>query len=48
MPKKLDSCVKKVQKKGKDKSSAYAICTSSLQKSGQMPKAKPKPKKKKK
>lgn len=33
MPKKLESCVKKVSKKtGKD--SAYGICTKSLQKAG--------------
>lgn len=37
MPKKLESCVKKVSKKA-GKSSAYAICTSSLQKSGAMKK----------
>ena len=30
--KKLDRCVKKVQKRGKDKSSSYAICQSSLKK----------------
>jgi len=29
MPKKLDKCVKAVQKQGKDKSSAYAICSKS-------------------
>ena len=33
MPKKLESCVKKVSKTGKSKSSSYAICTSSLKKS---------------
>ena len=27
MPKKLDSCVRKVMAKGKSKSSAYAICS---------------------
>lgn len=27
MPKKLESCVKKVQAQGKSKSSSYAICT---------------------
>jgi hypothetical protein len=32
MPKKLDRCVKKVQKTGKDKSSSYAICNASLKK----------------
>ena len=32
MPKKLDRCVKKVMKQGKDKSSAYAICNASLKK----------------
>jgi len=30
MPAKLDSCVRKVQAKGKSKSSAYAICKTSL------------------
>jgi hypothetical protein len=30
MPKKLERCVKDVQKTGKDKSSSYAICTASL------------------
>jgi len=29
MPKKLDRCVNKVKKQGKDESSAYAICSSS-------------------
>ena len=29
MPAKLDRCVKKVKKQGKDESSAYAICSSS-------------------
>lgn len=29
MPKKLERCVKKVMKQGKDKSSAYAICSES-------------------
>ncbi len=29
MPKKLDSCVKKVKKQGKDESAAYAICSDS-------------------
>ena len=28
--KKLDRCVKKVQKTGKDKSSSYAICNASI------------------
>jgi hypothetical protein len=32
MPKKLERCVKKVQKTGKDKSSSYAICNASLSK----------------
>jgi hypothetical protein len=40
MPKKLERCVKKVSKTGKDKSSSYAICNASL--------AKAKAKKKKK
>ena len=29
MPAKLDRCVKKVKRQGKDESSAYAICSSS-------------------
>lgn len=29
MPHKLDRCVKKVKKQGKDESSAYAICSKS-------------------
>lgn len=33
MPKKLDRCVKQVQKQGKKESAAYAICNSSLSKS---------------
>lgn len=32
MPKKLERCVKDVQKTGKDKPSSYAICTASLKK----------------
>jgi len=32
MHKKLERCVDKVKKTGKDKSSAYAICQSSLKK----------------
>lgn len=40
MPKKLDRCVKSVQKSGKSKSSSYAICTASLQKSGAIKKKK--------
>jgi hypothetical protein len=32
MPKKLERCVKQVQAKGKSKSSAYAICNSSISK----------------
>lgn len=32
MPKKLDRCVKKVQKTGKSKSSSYAICNASINK----------------
>lgn len=32
MPKKLDRCVKAVQKQGKDKSAAYAICNASINK----------------
>ena len=35
MPKKFEDCVKDVQKKGHDKSSAYAICTSSFKKAGE-------------
>lgn len=34
MPKKLERCVTDVMKQGKNKSSAYAICTASLQKAG--------------
>lgn len=30
MPKKLERCVSKVRKQGKDKSSAYAICNASI------------------
>ena len=33
MPKKLEKCVKDVQKQGKTKSSAYAICNASINKS---------------
>jgi len=43
MPKKLDRCVKKLKKKGKKESSAWAICTDSI-----MNKKKSKNKKKKK
>jgi hypothetical protein len=32
MPEKLERCVKKVQKKGHSKSSAWAICTDALKK----------------
>lgn len=32
MPRKLERCVKKVSKTGKDKSSSYAICNASLKK----------------
>lgn len=32
MPEKLERCRKKVQRKGHSKSSAYAICTSSMNK----------------
>jgi hypothetical protein len=32
MPKKLERCVSKVEKKGQDKSSAYAICNASINK----------------
>lgn len=32
MPKKLERCVKEVQKKGYDKNSAYPICISSIKK----------------
>lgn len=32
MPKKLDRCVKKVMAQGHDKSSAFAICQTSLKK----------------
>lgn len=34
MPKKLERCVKQVQKQRKSKSSSYAICTASLKKKG--------------
>lgn len=34
MPKKLEDCVKKVQQKGHDKPSAYAICQTSVMKKG--------------
>jgi hypothetical protein len=33
MPKKLERCVNDITKTGKSKSSAYAICTASLNKS---------------
>lgn len=36
MPEKLDSCVKKLIKSGKSKSAAFAICTASLKKSGEL------------
>jgi phage I-like protein len=36
MPEILDKCVAELQKKGKSKSSAYAICTASLKKSGDL------------
>lgn len=39
MPKKLERCVKKVSVKS-GKKAAYAICTSSLQKSGAVKKSK--------
>ena len=39
MPKKLERCVLDVMKSGKTKSSAYAICTASLQKAGVIKKA---------
>lgn len=32
MPKKLERCVTQVLKQGKNKSSAYAICTAALKK----------------
>jgi hypothetical protein len=32
MPRRLERCVKKVSKTGKDKSSSYAICNASLAK----------------
>lgn len=41
MPKVLDECVKKVKPK-LGESSAYAVCTKSLQKSGKMKKSKKK------
>ena len=42
MPKALEDCVKKLVAKGKSKSSAFAICTASLQKAGKMKKKKEK------
>jgi len=41
MPRKLDRCVAKVAPRVRDVSRAYAICTSSLQRSGQMPRRNP-------
>ena len=41
MPAKLDRCVAKVAPRVRDVSRAYAICTSSLQRSGQMPRRNP-------
>ena len=38
MPKKLEDCVKQVSK-SRSKSSAYAICTASLEKAGVMKKS---------
>lgn len=38
MPKVLDKLVNKLQKSGKSESSAYAIATSALQKSGKLKK----------
>lgn len=38
MPQKLKRCVLDVMKQGKTQSSAYAICTASLQKAGVMKK----------
>lgn len=32
MPKKIERCVKEVEKKGHDKSSSYAICNASINK----------------
>lgn len=46
MPKALEDRVKALVKSGKDKSSAYAIATATLQKEGKLPKGKKKPKKK--
>jgi hypothetical protein len=40
MPKKLEDLVSKLRAKGKSKSSAYAIATSALQKSGDLKKKK--------
>ncbi len=38
MPKVLEDCVKRVMTQGRSKSSAFAICTASLQKSGSLKK----------
>jgi hypothetical protein len=42
MPKKLERCVKSVQKQGNSKSSAYAICTASQKKAKKKAKKKTK------
>jgi len=36
MPRILEDCVKKLIKKGKSRSSAFAICTASLEKAGKL------------
>jgi len=46
MPKKLDKLVTKLKKEGKSESSAWAIATSALQKSGYLKKGSRKVKKK--
>jgi hypothetical protein len=42
MTKKLEDCAKKVQAKGKSKSSSYAICNASLNKAAGKPSKAPK------
>lgn len=39
MPKKLERCVRKVRKRGKNKDDAWAICTSSIKNSKKLSKA---------
>ena len=44
MPKVLEDCVTKLRQRGYNESSAYAICTSALQKAGKLKPAKKKSK----